>query len=468
MLTVWLGEIPNLYAADSAYGLGAAVEYPMASGPEAVRVADINLDGRADVVVASVSKDGGSNEVSVFPQLADGSLGEPEAYAFGGLSVVEAFEVADLDRDGQYDVVVSAWNGGTVLFYGANFGRLDGPYGLDPGDAWKLVGGDIDSDGHTDLVAGLGELYAFDNDGSGVFAPRALGLEGQGGDLAVADVTGDGLADIVGATIQATWMVAVYGGRGGGEFDEALAWTHGTEPLQGAVATGDFDASGTAGVAVLGSGNTPVSIYIFTDGGAATTVFSSYDLPAAVRSGDLDGNALADIVVGHHAWGDVSVHLQGAAGMGGAVAYPTPPNGELGRDSLALGDVTGDGCVDVVVADWVYGLLVLPGERCGEELPPDADGDGVTDEDDVCPDAEDPDQDDADGDGIGDACDEAPADTADTGIADTVGVEGADSDTGARSSNTGCDGGCSAPTGAAVDGALLLLGMTALLRRPRS
>jgi hypothetical protein len=208
-------------------------------------------------------------------------------------------------------------------------------------------------------------------------------------------------------------------------------------------------------------------MYIFTDGGAATQVLSSYDLPTSVASEDLDGNGLADIVVGHNAWGEVSVHLQGAEGMGGAVAYPTPPNGQLGRDSLALGDVTGDGCVDVVVADWVYGLLVLPGERCGELLPPDADGDGVPDEDDDCPDAEDPDQDDADSDGIGDACDEAPADTADTGPADSGGVDSSDADTGGRSSNTGCDGGCAAPTGAAVDDAVLLLGMTALLRRRR-
>lgn len=465
MLTVWLGEIPSMFGADSAYGLGAAVEYPMESGPEAVRIADLNMDGRSDVVVASVSKDGGSNEVLVFPQLADGSLGEPESYVFGGLSWVEAFEVADLDRDGQDDVVVSAWNGGTVLFYGANFGRLDGPYTLDAEESWKLVGGDIDSDGDTDLVAGFSDLYAFDNDGSGVFAPRALGLPAQGGDLAVADVTGDGLADIVGATNQTTWMVAVYPGRGDGEFDEAVAWTYGGEGLQGALSTGDFDGSGTTGVAVLGSGNSPVNMYIFTDG--ATQVLSSYDLPTSVASEDLDGNGLADIVVGHNAWGEVSVHLQGAEGMGGAVAYPTPPNGQLGRDSLALGDVTGDGCVDVVVADWVYGLLVLPGERCGEELPPDADGDGVPDEDDDCPDAEDPDQDDADSDGIGDACDEAPADTADTGTADSGGVDSSDSDTGGRSSNTGCDGGCAAPTGAAVDDAVLLLGMTALLRRRR-
>jgi len=51
------------------------------------------------------------------------------------------------------------------------------------------------------------------------------------------------------------------------------------------------------------------------------------------------------------------------------------------------------------------GNLMTMGFRCAADVSSDADGDGVADGVDVCPDAYDPDQTDGDGDGLGDACD---------------------------------------------------------------
>lgn len=466
MVALWLYGTGFARAGESAYSLGAAVEYPMESGPMAVRLADMNADGGLDVIAASISTTGAS-QIAIYPQIADGTLGEPEFYTFGGSSSIYALAVADIDSNGAYDVVVSSWNGGTVLFYGTGFGRIDGPYSVDARDAHNLVGADFDGDGDTDLVATMDDLslYAFENDGSGMLGARWIGELEEFAALAVADVTGDGIVDIVSASIQGAWMVGVNPGLGHGDFAAEVVWATCSQGVVGALATGDLDGSGTAGVAVLGSGNRPVDVYVVTEGGESTRALASYDLPKSVASGDIDGNGLADIVVGHGGWGEVSVHLQGAEGMGGAVAYPTPANGQLSRDSVALGDVTGDGCLDVVVADWVFGILVLPGEHCGEELPPDGDGDGIPDDDDDCPDVEDPEQADADGDGTGDACDEPALDTAETGLTDSEELDTADSESARPSPDAGCDAGCA--TSAPANGAWVLLGMALRSRRRR-
>jgi hypothetical protein len=80
---------------------------------------------------------------------------------------------------------------------------------------------------------------------------------------------------------------------------------------------------------------------------------------------------------------------------------------------------------------------------------PDADGDGLRDEDDNCPKAHNPTQEDADGDGVGDACDGCPNDPtkSDPGICSTVTITKAGVGTGTvTSSPAGIDCGATCST----------------------
>jgi hypothetical protein len=358
--------------AGSAYTLADPVVYSVQARACAARIADVTGDGRDDVVVATSGRD--LSQILVYPQLADGTLGEPTSSTFaGGSTSVMALEVADLDGDGAPEVIVSGYMTGTDVFFGSQYGRLDGPYGLDARDALDVLATDVDADGDLDVVlaANGAGLHVLENDGAGEFAAREVAEENQSWELAHVDVTGDGVGDLVGAAI--TWdpMVEVREGRGDGTFAaEATSWAEGRPSLSGILAAGDFDGDGAAEVAVAGDGNRPVSLYVFQPGGEAVRTLTSYDIPATLDAGDLDGDGDLDLVVGHNGWGAVTLHLQEDDGLAALARYDTPVPSELGADGVALGDVTGDGCADVVVADSEQGLLVLVGDHCGETTEP--------------------------------------------------------------------------------------------------
>src|SRR5262249_59084208 len=82
-------------------GFLAPVSYVVGTNPQDVATADVNGDGRLDVVVA-VAKD---NEVAVLLGNGDGTLQPPALY--GNVPNPTGVAVADLNSDGKPDVVTA-------------------------------------------------------------------------------------------------------------------------------------------------------------------------------------------------------------------------------------------------------------------------------------------------------------------------------------------------------------------------
>lgn len=204
----------------------SAVTYNSGSyNPIGIVVADVNLDGKPDLVVAEADDQSGAlgvllgNGDGTFQEALMSPSGEPSGF---GLSV------ADLNKDGKPDVVITYPNGCSLDCYpgvvGVLLGNGDGTfrnttnYFAGGSDTIAVVAIDLNKDGNVDLAVAnhcgsdafgpqmlvcidSGSLSVFLGNGDGTFQPPTTYLLGNGGytvgSLAVADVNMDGNLDLV-------------------------------------------------------------------------------------------------------------------------------------------------------------------------------------------------------------------------------------------------------------------------------
>ena len=127
-------------------GFGPRTDYQTGSSLQSVGVADMDNDGRLDVV------GGMPGAVLVYRGNGDGSLQPPVAYAVRGPAW--SLALRDFDLDGRIDIAcaqgVANWVG---VLRGAALGVLEGPYYGSGRNVVAVRGADVDADGAPDLVA---------------------------------------------------------------------------------------------------------------------------------------------------------------------------------------------------------------------------------------------------------------------------------------------------------------------------
>ena len=262
---------------------------------------------------------------------------------------------ADVDGNGLADAVMSS-DAALSVFVGDGHGSVvsRGDVGADTGRG--LTTADVNGDGKLDIVAAnqfAHSISVFLNRG-GVpvaFTRVDVPVESSPIGVAVADVTGDHIADVVVAQSDSTNLAFIRGRSSGGfEAAEAIALGYGSTN----VVIADFDGDRLADVAAAGDG----AVSVLTGDGAG-----GFSTPTHLIGGtffrllatDFDADGRMDLVVGRlEQGGGIQVLLNAGAGAFSVLPMARVPGGPLG---MVVADFDTDGRPDIAAVsfDGIWG-----------------------------------------------------------------------------------------------------------------
>jgi len=318
-----------------------------------VAVADVNGDGKPDIVVANfcggeTSCLGGyaAGTVGVLLGNGDGTFRTAVTYSSGGYSA-SSVAIADVNGDGKPDIVVANTCGSSSSCSGAGtvgvlLGNGDGTfqtavtYGSGGNTARGVAIADINGDGKLDLLVinefcnsivttcssiqltPDGAVGVLLNNGNGTFQ-TAVAYDSGGiiaSSIVIGDLNGDGKPDLVvgqcfnalGPTCLASSEVGVMLGNGDGTFQAAVNYDEDPNSIgPNTVALADLNGDGKLDILVTnpstgnrGQDDSSLGVLLGNGDGTFRTVVT-YDAGSGVADGltiaDLTGNGNLDAVV---------------------------------------------------------------------------------------------------------------------------------------------------------------------------
>jgi hypothetical protein len=278
-------------------GLGGFIGVNELNGdgdPTRISVGDLNNDGKLDLIANAPSE---GNMLIYFGD-GNGGFSNP-ASELEGLSNDYTFAVRDLNEDGNLDLAVITFiskNADTkvqiLLGDGAGNFVEKGQFVVNP-KASDLIVGDLNQDGHLDLVVGGAGpqndtglfVSTYLGDGTGNFTEKQVTLLGPGtleGEMGLADFNEDGNLDVAfpvtfTQTGTPSTTLFIFPGDGTGGLGAAQTITVGEGPHT--ALTADFNQDGHTDIAVSNRTDATISILIGDGTGSFTT---RETLPVAV------------------------------------------------------------------------------------------------------------------------------------------------------------------------------------------
>lgn len=340
------------------------------SWPENVAIGDVTGDGRNDVLMTTSFYFDEENDYKLFVsvQRPDGSLEPPVKYdTLLGYTGQAGLAVLDATGDGRSDVALTTENGVQILAQTADGKLADRGLLAGTPDALHLAAADLDGDGDTDLLAATrAGIRQLTQGPAGAFTISTVSSE-QTTTVRVGDLNRDGRPDAVGF---AGYYATVYRNLADG-------WRRQTpltspERING-LEVADVTGEGRADIVVSAGGNRPASqVVVFSQRRngtfAAGVAYPVADIPEPIRAADITGDGRTDLVTAHGGWNTLTTLRQQAnRTLAAPVTDPLPYATSYASDGLAVGDVNGDGRPDVVIADYNHGLLIARNAR-GNDL----------------------------------------------------------------------------------------------------
>lgn len=329
----------------------ASTDYAAGQTPYFLTTADFNGDGKLDLTIANY----GGATISVLLGNGDGTFQAAANYNVGG---VRAIAVGDFNGDGKLDLAVANLDNNNV---GILLGNGDGtfqaevtyPVGTAP---ISVATGDFNGDGKLDLAVandGSNNVSVLLGNGDGSFQPAVNYAVGTTAAYVVlGDFNGDGKLDLAVANF-GNASVSVLLGNGDGTFQTAVNYGVGNSPIS--LGAGDLNRDGKLDLVSVNADSDSVSVLLGNGNGTfqpavnyGTGISCCSRNYGLMTLGDMNGDGKLDVAIALWNGNEISLLL----GNGdGTFQAPTTYNAPGAPLSVAIGDFDGSGKMDLAVAD---------------------------------------------------------------------------------------------------------------------
>ena len=347
------------------YGCGNFTPEEFSNG---VVSGDFNGDGFTDVIALSTVQptvSSNPSNIKAYLTTAAGVFAAPVSTTDGFNPLYLAS--ADLNGDGLMDVVTASFDDGVlgVFFNNKNTpGSFNPALVLDSPGASQVAIADMNGDGLPDIVSADFNVSLFVQSSPGTFAAPISLYAGGANWVAVGDLNGDGAADVALTDNVGVKVLMHTGAASTTTFAAPLTvftQTSNANVVGGnVIAIGDVDGDGLNDLVITDPGPTggmATAVYVLIQDPANHGTFltpvgyaiATQDRPQSIALRDLMGTGKLDIIIGGQNFVTVLLHDPANPGK----FLPSTVYTAAGANEIAIADINGDGKLDIVVSNGV-------------------------------------------------------------------------------------------------------------------